>query len=415
MTASLRGFWGFDPFTGPAFDFENSHTVKWVMSASDSASLVAGASHTLHLQSDAVACVDQVSIGGSTSGSTKADWKILKPDELEVKLSAEMAKAGPLTLLVKQAGLQQPDEVKVRVFGEAGQFQSFTLIPGDGNGLLRGTHLEQVASLELSGIHFTPSQGQAINQLQMDAPDAKATAALQPDARLMAHVALKDGRTLDVAATIDHPRPQVTLLSKEITAGAASASSAIQLTNDAELPQDGHITFSVKTKIPDRFLSDEKIEIATADSSFHIMLGIADGALILQDPQTILASFDPAKSFGNSAYGPLRFRPVDGQGNGGDWQPLATLVRIPLLKDLHCSQDTAQPCILSGVNLFLLNAVSADPQFTQPAVVAEGFVKSSLTVPHPVDGKLFIKLRDDPTDINSASVPVTIDAPTAPK
>ena len=43
----------------------------------------------------------------------------------------------------------------------------------------------------------------------------------------------------------------------------------------------------------------------------------------------VMATLDPLKSFGPSAFGPLRFRAVDGNLKG-DWQPLATLVRLPV-------------------------------------------------------------------------------------
>ena len=46
-----------------------------------------------------------------------------------------------------------------------------------------------------------------------------------------------------------------------------------------------------------------------------------------------VATFDPTKAFGFSAFGPLKFRLVN-KGVAGDWQPLVTLVRLPVLKDL---------------------------------------------------------------------------------
>ena len=92
--------------------------------------------------------------------------------------------------------------------------------------------------------------------------------------------------------------------------------------------------FSLKAEIPATFSRGEKIEIATADSAFHVLLGIQDGGLTLQDQATVVGRFDPAKSFGNSAFGPLRFRPVDERGVAGDWKPLAKLVRVPALKEL---------------------------------------------------------------------------------
>ena len=42
------------------------------------------------------------------------------------------------------------------------------------------------------------------------------------------------------------------------------------------------------------------------------------------------------KLLGPSAFGPLKFRPVNGDGISGDWQPLVNLVRVPMLKAVHC-------------------------------------------------------------------------------
>src|SRR5271165_2227455 len=136
--------------------------------------------------------------------------------------------------------------------------------------------------------------------------------------------------------------------------------------------------------------------------------------LTLQDAQTVVGRFDPAKSFGNSAFGQLRFRPVDGRSVNGDWETLATLVREPSLKELDCPDDAAQPCILKGTNLFLLDAVAADPQFSVAALVPEGFIGATLTVPHPLSGTLYVKLRDDPSDVNTASLPVVTSDQTPP-
>jgi hypothetical protein len=141
------------------------------------------------------------------------------------------------------------------------------------------------------------------------------------------------------------------------------------------------------------------------------MLSIADGSLTLQNAYTVLARLDPSKSFGNSAFGPLRFRPVDERGVKGDWQPLATLVRVPTLKELHCPEDATQACTLSGTNLFLLDSVGADPQLTVSVPVPEGFVDSTLSVPHPAGPMLYVRLRDNPKDINTASLPVSTDKP----
>jgi len=145
-----------------------------------------------------------------------------------------------------------------------------------------------------------------------------------------------------------------------------------------------------------------------------VLLGIEGGGLTLQDPQTVVGRFEPAKSFGNSAFGQLVFRPVDDRGVAGDWKPLAKLVRVPFLKELGCPADSNQPCILKGEDLFMVEAVAADPQFSRPVPVPEGFISSELSVPHPVNGTLYIKLRDDPSDVNTVNLPMTVSPPSSP-
>ncbi len=169
------------------------------------------------------------------------------------------------------------------------------------------------------------------------------------------------------------------------------------------------MTFLLKTKIPESFPRTEKVEVASEDSSFHAFLSLQDGSLILQDSQMVLAVLDPLKSFGTSAFGPLRFRPVDGDGRTGDWQPLATLVRIPALKEVRCPDSPDQQCKLTGVNLFLIDSVASDPEFTHNVSVPIGFADSSLNVPRPNGTLLYIKLRDDPNTVNTVTLPVLPD------
>jgi hypothetical protein len=95
---------------------------------------------------------------------------------------------------------------------------------------------------------------------------------------------------------------------------------------------------------------------------------------------------------------------VNGSGVDGDWQPLATLVRVPQLKELKCSKD-ATLCTLIGTDLFLLEQVGADAQFAQSVTVPEGFDDMTLSVPRP-NGTIYLRLRDNPAVVNTAVLPV---------
>jgi len=125
--------------------------------------------------------------------------------------------------------------------------------------------------------------------------------------------------------------------------------------------------------------------------------------MTLQDAAVAVATLDPAKAFGGSAAGPLQFRMVV-NGVPGGWQPLATLVRLPLLTELKCPATPELACKLSGTNLFLIDSVSSEPKFEHPVRVPDGFPGSALPVPHPSVGPLYLKLRDDPSIVNTAAL-----------
>jgi hypothetical protein len=63
--------------------------------------------------------------------------------------------------------------------------------------------------------------------------------------------------------------------------------------------------------------------------------------------------------------------------------------------------------VLSGTNLFLATSFAATPDFDNPADVTPQFTGTQLTVPHPVNGVLYVKLRDDPATVQTLTLPVT--------
>jgi hypothetical protein len=407
VLGTLRGSWGFEPYEGPNFRLKTSHPARWTIPPTDQTALIVGREDALHLQSDAAVCVDGVSIQDSQGKDIKSAWKLTKPDELEIKVALKDQSAGPLKMKLKQFGLSQPDEVPLRAYAEAAHLEGFTINAGDQQGILKGTRLDEVDRFELNGIHFVPAKLARANEkdeLYLAASGAS-PAALRPEEQLLAHVALKDGRVLDLPTRVEPPRPKMTLMSKSIQLGATP--TGINLGSHEELPLDGQISFLVKTEIPEKLTRTEKIDVATTDEAFSVTLSVADGSLVLRDAQNLLATLDPRKDFGPSAFGPLRFRPVEADGTRGDWQPLATLVRVPALKELRCPESPDKPCQLSGANLFLIDAVASDPEFAHTAPVPTGFLDSSLSVPHPNGTALYIKLRDDPATVCTVALPVS--------
>jgi len=411
-TGELHGLWGFDAYVGPTFQLRDAHSTEWKVPSSDASALIVGREDTLHVQSGCAACVEQVSAQDSQGKDLKATWKMLNPDELELQIPLKNEGGGPIKLAVKQFGMAHPDVLTLHAYSESAHLDRFTLSSGDREGILTGTRLDEVDGFELSGIHFAPaklSRESREDTLSLVAPSADATAALQPDEKLTAQVALKDGRVLQLPTTVEPPRPKVTLVSKSVQQGPVP--SGIHLGNEDELPQDGRLSFFLKTNVPDKFPPTEKIEVATTDGSFEAILSLTAGNLILQDSASALAILDPLKNFGPSAFGPVQFRAVSAEGEKGDWQPLANLVRTPSLKEVRCPDDPNQQCTLSGSNLFLLDSVASDPQFKNVVPVPAGYVASTLNVPRPVGTLLYIKLRDDPATVDSVALPVLPNEP----
>ena len=409
VQAQAHGYWGFQPFEGPAFTLENAHSQSWILAAGEAQTLVVGRDATVHLNAGNAVCVEGIAVRRGGDKEIKAEWKQVQPGEVEVTLPLKDAKPGMLTLLVHQYGLTQPETVTLQAFAKPAKLHSFVLHAGDSEGVLKGSRLEEVASLELKGVAFAVERSDANGVLTMEATNQKDYKTLAAG-RAEGRVRLKDGRMLAVAATIEAPRPRVKLLAKSVEP-AHREHSNIQLADANELPQTATLRFSVKAEIPGRFDRGEALEVGTADSVFTTTLTMQNGGLTLQDMHTAVATLRPAKAFGESAFGPLQFRVVD-KGVAGAWQPLATLVRLPKLKKLRCPSESDEPgaadaaCQLAGDNLFLVDSVASDPGFQHAVNVPDGFPGEMIAVPRPEAGELYVKLRDDPAAVNLVALKV---------
>ena len=415
IDASLDGYWGFEKYNGPEFRLENTHAQHWELAAADRDSLIVGRDDTIHLSADDASCVDTILVRDSTGKELKTAWKATGPDEVAVTVPLAETHPGKLQLEVKEFGTVTAQTLPLRAFAAAGHFDSFTIHAGDSEGVLKGSGLEDVASLTLDGVEFTPGKIDPTvgsDELPMSAKNAAAAEKLQQRTSGSAEVALADGRVLSVDAAVAAPRPSVELIGKSVQPSASTADSNIQLANQDELPQDAKLTFSLRAQSPKAFTHTEQIEVATSDEAFTTNLSLSNGGMTLENSQVALATLDPAKAFGESAFGPLKFRVV-ANGAHGDWQPLATLVRLPLLQTLKCPAAPDQQCRLSGANLYLVDAVASDPSFSNPVQVPDGFPGYALPVPHPQAGELYVKLRDDPTVVNQVTLE-TEDLPAPP-
>jgi len=408
VTGTIRGQWGFHAFEGPHYRLRTSRPAQWIVASKDASALIVGREDTLHLQSQDACCVSEVTLKNEQGKTVPTEWKNSKADELEVKVPLQHEEAGWVTMEIKKFGLREIDQIPLHTYAEAARLDSFGIHAGDVDGLLKGTRLDQVASLDVNGLHFTPGALTRANQqdeLRLVTADTEAKTKLHAGDPIVAHVALKDGRTLDVKTDIEVQRPAVAILTKSIQLDQSNP-PAVHLGSEEELPQDGRLNFFLKTQVPETFPATEKVEVATADESFRVLLSFKDGNLTMQDTKTVLAVLDPMKLLGPSAFGPLKIRPVMADGVNGDWQPLVNLVRIPMLKAVRCVPAPEKQCTLSGDKLFLLDSVSADADFVNSITVPEGFVEDALAIPPPKGKMLYIKLRDDPATIDTVALPV---------
>jgi hypothetical protein len=406
VTGSLHGYWGFDAYQGPSFRLMNAHARTWELAAGDDAALIIGRQDTVHLRADSVGCVDGIMLKDPAGKELKVDWKSVKPNEVEVKLPLQESMPGALTLLVTQYGLAEPQPVALHAFAEAGRFDGFSMHSGESQGTLKGSRLDEVSSLTVRGVTFVPGEllSRAGNdELPMIAQDAQAAAGLKGERGVAAKVTLLDGRSVPVTAAINAPRPRVTLIGKSVQSPASANESNIQLADASELPQDASLVFSIRAQSPAVFAHDENVDVATGDESSATTLSVANGGLTLETAQVAVAALNPAKAFGPSTFGPLKFR-VNAKGMASEWQPLANLVRLPALKELKCPSTPELACKLVGTNLFLLDSIAGDAAFTRPVTVPEGFLGSALPVPHPSGGPLYVKLRDNPQVVNTTSL-----------
>jgi hypothetical protein len=404
VTGTLHGYWGFEPFEGPSFHLVSAHPEQWTLASADQHALIVGRKDTVHLDSAEVACVEDVTVKDAEGKTLDATWKAVKPNEIQIDMPLDGAKAGTVNLQLKQVGLDKQDQVPLHTYSEAGSLDSFKLHAGDHQGVLKGTRLDEVATMTVNDVVFSPAGALthtgSEDSLLLTAPQS---ASFHADDKVVAKVTLKDGRVLDLNSTVQSARPSVKLMNKSVRSDGPA--SVVQLGSQDELPDHAELTFFIQAVTPAAFPRDQAIEVASNDNSFSKVLRVGEGGIVLQDSKTALVTLDPAKAFGGSAFGPIRFRPVSSEGIQGDWQPLATLVRVPQLKELRCAEGAAL-CTLVGTDLFLLDQVGTDAQLANAVTVPEGFGDTALSVPRP-NGTLYLKLRDDPTVVNTAVLPVT--------
>lgn len=383
IKARLHGLWGYDRFDGPEFTLQFPDGQAW--RAEEDTSLVVGRDNGLLLAGPAPACVQNITMRVGDSAPRPVDWK-LTGEGVSLTLPLREARPGEVTLEIRQHGTP-PAAVKLRAYRQASRLDALAVHGGDDWAVLSGQRLDQVASVELAGVQLLP--GELSREGEIDRLRLAATPSGKAPATGTASVKLTDGRTLNLPVTIAAPRPQVALLSKSLA--SKQPTSRFDGFSEALLPDNARLDFSVRANDATRLLPSDAIEIATQDEQARVTLASGKGVR-LESARILVASFDPA-ALGASVSGPLKFRLVRGD-QASDWQPLATLARLPRIDAVECTSGAAATCTLRGEALYLIDSVL--PGQGEPVAVPAGFTGRMLQIPAPADGKLRIRLRDAP-------------------
>ncbi|WP_245833046.1 hypothetical protein [Sphingomonas mucosissima] len=391
----LQGFWGFQPFDGPRFRLVSPARDAW---RADGATLVVGRETPLNLAGGAAACVADVWL---ERGSKKrpVSWSAEADGTLALKVPLAGIEPGPVALLVRSHGVDQPRRLDLRAYAEAAAITGFMLHAGDSVGALAGSRLDQVSALEIGGIAFRPgklARNGTADRLEMSA-EGTAAEQLKPG-EASGQATLADGRTLRVPVRIMPARPEATLIATSLERIGPAPAIPLTLGGAAFVPHDTQLTFSLRAIGASRFASSDRIDVEAAETAATASL-----PLRLQDDRVAIATLHPASALGDSARGPLRFRLVKRDAAGdraGDWHPLATLVRLPQLSAVTCAPGSAT-CTFTGNGLFLISKVSGKAETRVP----DGFTGPSLQVSPPADGVWRLHLRD------AADASATVAAP----
>ena len=409
--ATVEGQWGFDHFSGPTLPIQVAPGRDWKLTANND-HIILGEQNHLSLSSSGTACIQSVTAQEAGEPDQKLEWRPTdKHNVVSLNLSLHSSNPGAVRLLVRQFGQSDPETLSIRTFSKPAQLKGVEYHLGDQSLLLSGSTLAEIKQLQFDSLTFMQPVGadrpgtlisssnsaEGFPPLLLKLTSGTPTAKLKAGAQLTGNVTLADGRTITVPFTVLPARPAVTILSRRLVRSPEAAQ--IQLLNPDDVPLDAQLMLSLRSAAP--FPRDAQIEISSEDDSLHDKLSLSDGSLVLQDRNSLFAQLDLRKTFGSSAFGPLRLRLVLHDGTAGDWTPLATLVRLPQLTDLNCTATTGLNCALSGSSLYLLSSISPDASFDKQVGVPDGFVGSTLMVARPANGTLYLKLRDDPASVST--------------
>ena len=411
ITGTVEGFWGFDHFVGPTLTLQQMNGKGWKIVGDTQ--LMAGQDSKLTLKGDGTACVEHIALRPAEGAKNAKDVDVkyepakddgakLQKDTLALDVSLKSVEPGGYSLGIKQYGDENQERVPLTAYSAEIRLDAVTIHAGDKMAVLKGKGLGSVVSVEVDGQTFMPAGGNDDATAHLEAK-----AAVTPKDGDEAKAKLKDGRVLTVKVAGKVARPALMLVSMNASPAEESGELPVVLGGKDEIPLHGKLTFVVTMK--EVFPRGQKVEIATANGAVKTALSLVDNNLVLQDDHTAVATLDPLKAFGQSAFGPLAIRPVAADGTTGDWTRLGVLVRTPEISAVKCTPGDAETCMVDGNNLFLVNSFGAAKDFAKSADVPTGFAQGEFAVPTPADGAtLYLKLRDDPGAVALVKLTATV-------
>jgi hypothetical protein len=408
ITGTVRGYWGFDSFEGPTITIQQIKGKDWKIV--DNAELMAGEDNHLTLTGDGSACVEHIVLASDKAKDVEVSFKPSTDKDakntLSLQVSLKKVQPGGYSLAIQQYGDADRDKVPLTAYNAGIHLESVAIHSGDKTAVLTGEGLKSVVSVEIAKKTFTPTgEGNDDTTVHL-----KADAGVSPSDGSNGTAKLKDGRTMPVKISTQAPRPELKLLSFKASSVQKDGTLPVNLGAKDDILLESKLTFVVQTD--GIFPRSQTVEVATVDGSVHTTLSLASNNLMLQDDHTAVATLEPLKAFGQSAFGRLQMRPVGADGTPGNWTPLGVLVRAPQITAIHCTTPDAPTCTLNGSNLFLVQSFGASKDFAKPADVPTGFADDNFAVPTPADGAtIYVKLRDDPSAIATVSLPVPIQEP----
>ena len=408
ITGTVRGYWGFDVFEGPTLTLQQVAGKDWKI-VSDTP-LFAGQDNHLTLKGSGTACVQHIALTNKENVDVDIPFKPAPgkdvKDTLVLDISLKKVQPGGYPLAIQQYGDSHTEKVSLTAYTGDIHLDGLKIHQGDNTAIITGEGLKEVVSAQIDNQTFMPADsGNDDRTVHLNAK-----AGVSPGDGKDATVKLKDGRTMTVKISAQAPRPSLTLLSFNDKPVQLSGALSVTLGAKDDLSLNGKLTFVVQTK--DVFPRKQTIEVATVGGSVHTSLSLADSDLVLQDEHTAIATLDPLKAFGQSAFGKLQMRPVAEDSTPGDWTALGILVRTPQITAIHCTTAVAPTCVIDGSGLFLVRSFSAGKDFSKRIEVPTGFAESTFIVPTPTDGTtLYLELRDDPDAVAAITFPAPVRKP----